>query len=123
MAHILLVDDDELLRGTLQHMLELDGHVVAQAQDGCEALDRLTRGRFDLVITDVLMPRMDGAQFIIEARQRPECPPILAISGGRRVLTPSFNLQTAGLAGAVGQLAKPFGRAELSAAVQRALAA
>lgn len=123
MANILLVDDDELLRDTVLQMLELDGHRVVEATDGRDALSRHTAGRFDLVITDVLMPGMDGAQFIIELRKREARLPIVAISGGRRVLTPEFNLQTAGLAGATLQLAKPFGRVQLQQAVNQALAA
>lgn len=123
MANILLIDDDELLRDTLLQMLELDGHRVVEARDGHEGLSRYGAGRFDLVITDVLMPGMDGAQLIVELRKRDGALPILAISGGRRVLTPAFNLQTAGLAGATLQLAKPFGRAQLQQAVNQALAA
>lgn len=123
MANILLIDDDELLRDTVLQMLELDGHRVVEARDGHEGLSRYGAGRFDLVITDVLMPGMDGAQLIVELRKRDGALPILAISGGRRVLTPAFNLQTAGLAGATLQLAKPFGRAQLQQAVNQALAA
>lgn len=118
-----MIDDDELLRDTLLQMLELDGHRVVEARDGHEGLSRYGAGRFDLVITDVLMPGMDGAQLIVELRKRDGALPILAISGGRRVLTPAFNLQTAGLAGATLQLAKPFGRAQLQQAVNQALAA
>lgn len=121
MAHILLIDDDELLRDTVQQMLELDGHRVTEATDGLDGLARHAAGRFDLVITDVLMPLMDGAQFIIELRKRDARVPVLAISGGRRVLTPAFNLQTAGLAGATEQLSKPFNRAQLQQAVARAM--
>lgn len=123
MAHILLIDDDELLRDTLVQMLERDGHRVTQAEDGQQGLDRHAEGHFDLVITDVLMPRVDGAQVIAALRQRDKTLPIVAISGGRRVLTPAFSLQTASLAGATLEMAKPFGLADLRQAVQQALAA
>ncbi|WP_119156639.1 response regulator transcription factor [Caldimonas tepidiphila] len=123
MARILLIDDDELLRDTVHQMLELDGHQVTEAADGGEGLRRFAQGRFDLVITDVLMPQVDGAQVIVELRRSHAALPILAISGGRRVLSPEFNLHTADLAGATHRLAKPFGRAQLQQAVAQALGA
>ena len=120
MAHILLIEDDELLRDTLRQMLELDGHRVAEATDGEQGLKRFGGG-IDLVITDILMPGVDGTQVIAELRRRDPALPIIAISGGRRVLTPEFSLETARLMGATGVLAKPFGRSELQAAVRQAL--
>lgn len=122
MAHILLIDDDELLRDTVLQMLELDHHRVTEAADGEQGLAAFGRHpNIDLVITDVLMPGIDGARVIVEMRkQRPNLP-IIAISGGRRVLSPQFNLETASLAGATCQLSKPFKRHELQSAVGRAL--
>ena len=124
MAHILLIEDDELLRDTLRQMLELDGHRVAEAADGEQGLKRFGNGGgIDLVITDILLPGVDGTQVIAELRRRQPELPIIAISGGRRVLTPAFSLETARLMGATGVLAKPFGRSELQAALRQALQA
>ena len=122
MAHILLIEDDELLRDTLLQMLELDRHRVTEAADGEQGLKRFGDGSgIDLVITDILLPGVDGTQVIAELRRRQPGLPILAISGGRRVLTPVFSLETASLMGANGVLAKPFGRAELQAALRQAM--
>ena len=122
MAHILLIEDDELLRDTLLQMLELDGHRVAEAADGEQGLKRFGSGSgIDLVITDILMPGVDGTQVIAELHRRQPGMPIIAISGGRRALTPVFSLETARLMGATCVLAKPFGRAELQAALRQAL--
>jgi CheY-like chemotaxis protein len=124
MAHILLIDDDELLRDTVLQMLELDGHRVTEAATGEQGLQQFGQGpgaRFDLVITDILMPGIDGARVIVEVRRRHPGTPVIAISGGRRALSPQFNLETASLAGAACQLAKPFTRVELQSAVNSAL--
>jgi len=122
MAHVLLIDDDELLRDTLLQFLELDGHAVSGAASAEEGLAKFGAGAtIDLVITDILMPGMDGARLIVELRRRRPQVPIVAISGGRRVLSPEFSLQTALLAGATCQLAKPFSRHELQSALRHAL--
>jgi len=122
MAHILLVDDDEILRNTLLQMLELDGHTVSSAASAEEGLTKFGGGAaIDLVITDILMPGMDGARLIVELRRRRPHVPIVAISGGRRVLSAEFSLQSASLAGATCQLAKPFSRHELQSALGQAL--
>jgi CheY-like chemotaxis protein len=127
MATILLIDDDELLRDTVLQMLELDGHRVLEAADGEKGLKVFAqhhgRSGIDLVITDVLMPGIDGARVIVELRREHPHLPIIAMSGGRRVLSPQFNLETATLAGATAQLAKPFGRHDLQSAIRSALSA
>jgi CheY-like chemotaxis protein len=121
MAHILLIDDDDLLRDTLVQLLELDGHRVTEAGGGEQGLKAFaaTPG-IDLVITDVLMPGTDGTRVIAELRRRRPELPIIAISGGRRVLSSAFSLQSAALAGASCELAKPFGRRELQQALRQA---
>lgn len=122
MPRILLIDDDAQLRDTISQLLTLDGHQVIEAADGHLGLARIAQGEvFDLVITDMLMPVTDGAQVIVELKKLRPGLPVLAISGGRRALSPAFNLDTAQLVGATQSLAKPFGRAKLQAAVQAAL--
>jgi len=122
MTHILLIDDDELLRDTVLQMLELDGHRVTQASTGEEGLKLFGSGSgFDVVITDILMPGIDGSQVIVEVRQRRPTMAVIAISGGRRRLTPQFSLETAAMVGATAQLAKPFGLKDLRAALNGVL--
>lgn len=123
MARILLIDDDETFRDTVSQFLELDRHQVVEAADGAAGLKRFAEGSFDVVLTDILMPGMDGAQLILRIHERNPRQPIVAMSGGRRVISPEFNLQTAAMAGATAQLAKPFSRAQLQAALSKALAA
>jgi PAS domain S-box-containing protein len=74
-AHVLVVDDDPGVRKTVSEILELDGCVVDQAGNGIEALKQLESEDFDLVLSDVVMPDMDGYDLFQEARRRfPELP-------------------------------------------------
>ena len=71
MARILLVDDEEPVRALLKRGLELDGHEVATAIDGSDGLDQLTAagGAFDLLLTDIRMPLMDGIALALAAKR------------------------------------------------------
>jgi two-component system, cell cycle sensor histidine kinase and response regulator CckA len=71
-VRVLVVDDNEINRKLLRLMLKGEGHEVAEAGDGVEALERLQPGGFDAVISDILMPRMDGYRFCLEARKTRE---------------------------------------------------
>src|SRR6195952_3629353 len=68
MARILAVDDSAAMRQMVGITLTGAGHEVEQAADGCEALRKAEAGRFDLVITDVNMPGMDGITLVRELR-------------------------------------------------------
>jgi PAS domain S-box-containing protein len=68
--NILVVDDDELVREAIAGMLASAGHHVVQASDGREALAKLERNHFDLVVTDLAMPEMDGWALASEVRDR-----------------------------------------------------
>ena len=83
MARILIADDDEALRSLVARALRQDGHEVATAGDGAEALDVLARqrGAFELLLTDIRMPVMDGiALALATARDHPGVT-ILLMSG------------------------------------------
>lgn len=78
---ILLVDDDALLRLTMRRRLEGLGWTVALASSGHSALDQLEVDRFDLVLSDVMMPEMDGLQLAAEAQLRGVTAPVVLMSG------------------------------------------
>ena len=122
MAHILVIDDDEFFREVLAQMLKKEGHKVAVSHDGVHALDLLKRIQPDLIITDILMPNMDGVEFIMELSRQSDNTPLIAMSGGRRSITSEFNLESARLLGAKVTLTKPFDHTALSTALQEALA-
>lgn len=67
-ATILLVDDEELLRAEVQEMLEIQGFHVITAPNGQQALVCLNEQKVDLVITDLVMPKMDGIDFVHQLR-------------------------------------------------------
>ncbi len=72
-ARVLVVDDDPLLTGWLVDALAADGHEVDAAHDGHGALQRLENGAYDLILSDLRMPKMDGVEFYRRLeRERPE---------------------------------------------------
>jgi PAS domain S-box-containing protein len=76
--HVLVVDDDLGVCRSLSEILERDGCQVQTAQDGEEALARLAAGPCDVVLTDVVMPRMDGYELFVRLRElRPELPVLM----------------------------------------------
>jgi two-component system, cell cycle response regulator CpdR len=83
MARILIAEDDEPVRGFVKRALEMDGHAVVATVDGAEALERLEQenGAFDLLLSDIRMPLMDGIALALSAgRSFPELP-ILLMTG------------------------------------------
>jgi CheY-like chemotaxis protein len=121
MKRILLVDDDPLVRGTLHAMLARSGYQVEDADNGESALEAFAREPHDVVITDLVMPDMEGLETIRELRRRFGDVRIIAISGGG-VGSASHYLQAAKRLGAVRVLSKPFSNDEILAAVEEALA-
>jgi CheY-like chemotaxis protein len=112
MSSILVVDDDPQVLEVVSEMLRLEGYDVRVAENGRKAVEQLQEGRFDLVITDLIMPDKEGLETIADIRKYKVDMPIIAISGGGRI-GPSDHLQSARFLGANATLAKPFGRQEL----------
>lgn len=120
MTRILLIDDDELSRSAVEKMLERAGFEVRSTGDGREALESYRKERPDLVVTDLIMPDVDGLELIQQVRQLDPTVRILAISGGGRVQAEEY-LSVARKFGALEVLSKPFTGQELRQAVERAL--
>ena len=70
--HVLLVDDDESIRKTFTQALEREGWRVGQAVNGKQALEYLVDSRPDIIVLDLMMPEMDGFEFLDQMRRRPE---------------------------------------------------
>ncbi len=123
MATILLVDDEDLLREGVREILEMSDHTVIEAGDGQQALEQFAVNNVDLVITDVVMPNMDGVDFVTKLRELFPEVPILTISGGSRVVSARFGLDSALLSGANASLTKPFNAKQLLEKVSQLLPA
>ncbi len=76
-ARILLVDDEEAIQTLLAYPLRKEGYDVVPARDGRQALDLFAAGRFDLVVLDVMMPRLDGIEVCRRLRSRSQVPIIM----------------------------------------------
>jgi CheY-like chemotaxis protein len=71
-GRVLLVEDDEVTRTTIRQMLEREGWEVAEAENGRVALERMAARLPDAIVLDLLMPEMDGFEFVAELRSRAE---------------------------------------------------
>ena len=112
MARILVVDDVEFVRFVIRKNLESAGHEVTEAENGVEAIAAQDADPFDLIITDIVMPKKDGFETIKELHRRYPETKIIAISGGDRPSGPGM-LTDAKTLGAQGVLSKPFGKQQL----------
>ena len=121
MARILIAEDEEALRALTARALASAGHEVLTAADGGEALDCLTReqGRFDLLLTDIKMPVMDGIALALAAARDHPYLVIVLMTGYADQRERASNLDA--LIHDV--VTKPFTLAEIKAAVAGALAA
>lgn len=119
MAHILLAEDDESLRRFLAQALVRAGHTVADFGDGAEAYGCLLGAPFDLLLTDIVMPGMDGIELAKRAAERSPNLKIMFITGFAAVaLHPSSNAPKQAKV-----LSKPFHLREIVAEVERMVAA
>ena len=118
---ILVVDDDAGMRHLLQTVLTRSGHQVVVAGDGRVALKHLGAETFDLVISDLVMPEVEGLQLLREVRKLPAPPRVIVISGGGRGNLDNY-FEIALKFGAAGTLAKPFTLHALEEEIARAMA-
>ena len=81
MANILLIDDEKSIRKTLKEILEYEGYVVDEAQDGAEGYKMIQEGDYDIVLCDIKMPKMDGMEVLEKAGHSNPDVPFIMISG------------------------------------------
>ena len=107
MQNILIIDDDEQIRKMYEIFLESEGFKVQSAGSGEEGLRTFWKNEFDLVITDLFMPGIDGLYVTSKIREVNKLIPILGISGGPDQNNPNRSLSSAEQLGAFKILKKP----------------
>ena len=115
-SDILVVDDDALLRGMVAEWVTQVGYRVCEAQDGVAALALLRGAPVRLLITDMQMPSLNGAEMLAIVRREFPTMPVIAMSG-QFDSGFGFTRETAIKQGATKVLAKPFSRDDLLALV------
>jgi DNA-binding response OmpR family regulator len=115
-ARILLVDDEHAVQTLLTYPLRKDGYEVISAHDGQEALDRFSEQRFDLVVLDLMLPKLDGVEVCRRLRSRSQVPIIMLTAKGDEID------KVVGLEmGADDYITKPFSMREFRSRVKAAL--
>lgn len=120
MTKILVIDDDPFIRDVLKQTLERSGYSVALAENGEAGLETFNGDEFDLVITDLIMPKKEGVETIAELKKSSPQTKIIAISGGYRLPAENY-LKIATTLGVDGTLIKPFEKLDLLRKVETVL--
>jgi two-component system, chemotaxis family, chemotaxis protein CheY len=119
-ARILVVDDDQPVREMICSILDTCGYKIAEAANGNIAISMYREQPFDVVITDLVMPDMEGIELIKELRAIDRNVKVIAISGGFLTASDTY-LKAAKLMGAQRTLPKPFEMDELLSVVSSVL--
>ncbi len=114
MAKILIVDDNVMMRKLIRNLFRDENFEIEEASNGIEGLEIAEQNSFDLIITDIIMPKMEGLELIMNLRKNfPEIK-IVAISGGK-----PYYLYMAKKLGIQGVFTKPLNREMFLKAVKR----
>jgi CheY-like chemotaxis protein len=116
-AAVLLVDDDILVRHVVRAFLERAGHRVTEAGNGAEALDVFDEDPPEVVVSDIMMPQMNGLEMMVEMRRRRPGVPLIAMSGGGQPNQTDCALLLARDLGAARTFRKPVDMTALLSAV------
>ncbi len=115
-ARILLVDDEQSIQTLLSYPLRKEGYQVVQATDGREALERFSEQPFDLVVLDVMLPKLDGFEVCRRLRSK-SAVPIIMLTARSEEIDKVVGLEL----GADDYITKPFSVREFSSRVKAAL--
>jgi DNA-binding response OmpR family regulator len=115
-ARILLVDDEQPIQTLLSYPLRRDGYEVVQASDGREALERFDEAEFDLVVLDLMLPKLDGLEVCRLLRSRSSVP-IIMLTAKSEEIDKVVGLEL----GADDYITKPFSLREFSSRIKAAL--
>lgn len=113
--HILVVDDEPMVRLTVHMLLEDDGYIVEEAESGPQALAMFEPGKFDMIFTDYCMPDMRGDELAASIKRRAPKQPVVIITAFLEKLQCSIDA----LGGVDSIICKPFEVETLRTAIQR----
>lgn len=117
MAHILIIDDERPIRSTLREILEYEKYKVSDAENGEEGLKLIEKEKFDLVLCDIKMPKMDGIEVLEKVMEKQSDLPVVMISGHGNIETAVEAIKM----GAFDFIAKPLDLNRLLVTVRNAL--
>jgi len=109
---ILVIEDDPFMRETLQDVVEDKGYYITTVANGKRGISLHEKEHYDLIITDVLMPDIDGLEVIMKIRQNFPQTKLLAVSGGGHISSKEYLMMAREL-GSNGVVQKPFNNDEL----------
>ena len=117
MAKILIIEDEEGILMPLEDNLRLEGYEVESARDGAEGLALAAEGRFDLIVLDIMLPKLDGFEVCKRLRQDRMMTPILMLTAKSQEVDKVLGLEL----GADDYMTKPFSSRELLARIKAIL--
>lgn len=117
MPNILIVDDEDDIREAFSSFLTKHGYTVKDASDGNQALKILADERFDLMVTDIIMPNKEGVETILSVREQFPDMKIIAMSGGGRNIAAEDALSFVENLGVSYTFQKPFNRNDMLNAI------
>ncbi len=116
-GHILVTDDDKVIRKICQNALEPVGYQVSMAENGQQALDMVNKAHYDLILTDMEMPVMDGMTLLMKLQELSQSPPVIMFTVNAFVPHAVMAISR----GAYDFITKPFMKDALLASVKRCL--
>ena len=116
MARILIVDDEKMIRNVVREYAEFEGYETAEAEDGMEAVEMCRKEDFDMIVMDIMMPRLDGYSAIKEIRKTKQIPVIMLSARGEEY-DKLFGFEI----GVDDYVVKPFSPKELLARIKAVL--
>ncbi len=117
LARILIAEDEERLRRLLQMLLSTQGYDLTLAADGAQAWELFSAGHFDLVITDLRMPNMDGLSLLKKIKEQSATTPVIVITAFGSIENAVEAMQL----GAIDYVTKPFEETKLNVSIERGL--
>ena len=121
MSRILMIDDEQLIRSLIVEVLTLDGHEVDQAENGDIGLKLVELHPYDLVITDIIMPEMDGIGVIMSLKEKHPQIKTIVLTGGSLINDKDYLINVSRLMKVDLVIPKPFVVDDLRNAVKELL--